>query len=366
VSRVLAVRLDSDGDVLLAGPAIRAMAARADVDLLVSGSGAAAGRLLPAVGEVAVFDAPWTGFAPPRFDPDAVRQLVDHVRARNYAAAVIFTSFHQSPLPMALLARMAGVPLLAADCEDYPGALLDVRHRRGEVHEVVAALQLAEAAGFPRPAGDDGRPAVRATGLPGHLARLLPPSFVALHPGASVGSRALTGSHAAAIVAALCAAGHRVVVTGGPAERQLAAQAAGHLPGVLDLAGRTSFAELAAVLRRADALVVGNTGPAHLAAAVGTPVVSLFSPVVPAGRWAPYGVPSVLLGDQGAGCRDSRARECPLAGHPCLSGVHPGDVVDAVDQVRLQRPAAVGTEATRSRIPPVAPGKPVCESEGAR
>ena len=100
-----------------------------------------------------------------------------------------------------------------------------------------------------------------------------------------------------------------------------------------DLGGRTSFAELAAVLAGADAVVVANTGPAHLAAAVGTPVVSLFAPVVPAARWAPYGVAGVLLGDQDAACRDSRATVCPVPGHPCLDSVTPEDVVAAVDKL---------------------------------
>jgi ADP-heptose:LPS heptosyltransferase len=77
---------------------------------------------------------------------------------------------------------------------------------------------------------------------------------------------------------------------------------------------------------------VGNTGPAHLAAAVGTPVVSLFSPVVPASRWAPHG-PHVVLGDQDAPCRDSRARECPVPGHPCLDRVTPDQVVTAVAEL---------------------------------
>jgi ADP-heptose:LPS heptosyltransferase len=84
------------------------------------------------------------------------------------------------------------------------------------------------------------------------------------------------------------------------------------------------------VLRAADVVVSGNTGPAHLAAAVGTPVVSLFAPVVPAERWAPYGVPSVVLGDQYAPCADSRARLCPVPGHPCLEEVTGHDVVAAV------------------------------------
>ena len=54
-------------------------------------------------------------------------------------------------------------------------------------------------------------------------------------------------------------------------------------------------------------VVVGNTGPAHLAAAVRAPVVSLFAPVVPAVRWAPYGTRVELLGNQAAPCRGSRS-----------------------------------------------------------
>ncbi|CAA9223018.1 MAG: Putative transferase, partial [uncultured Corynebacteriales bacterium] len=117
-----------------------------------------------------------------------------------------------------------------------------------------------------------------------------------------------------------------------PAETGLTAAVAGP-SGAADLGGRTSLAELAGVLAGAGAVVVGNTGPAHLAAAVGTPVVSLFAPVVPAERWAPYGVPTVLLGDQDAPCRASRARECPVPGHPCLDGVTVEDVVAAVDKL---------------------------------
>jgi ADP-heptose:LPS heptosyltransferase len=158
--------------------------------------------------------------------------------------------------------------------------------------------------------------------------------YVVLHPGASVPARAWSPHRCAAAVEALVAAGRRVVVTGGPAEVALTRAVAGAgTPAVTDLGGRTGFAELAAVLAGADAVVVGNTGPAHLAAAVGTPVVSLFAPVVPAARWAPYGVPSVLLGDQDAPCRATRATLCPVPGHPCLDTVTPQDVVAAVDKL---------------------------------
>jgi ADP-heptose:LPS heptosyltransferase len=126
------------------------------------------------------------------------------------------------------------------------------------------------------------------------------------------------------------------MVTGGPAEAGLTSTVAGAV--ACDLGGRTTMPELADVLDRAEAVVVANTGPAHLAAAVGTPVVSLFAPTVPAARWAPYGVPLELLGDQQAPCRDTRVTRCAVPGHPCLTGVTPEDVLRALD--RLGRAAA--------------------------
>ena len=128
-------------------------------------------------------------------------------------------------------------------------------------------------------------------------------------------------------------------VTGSPAERELTAYVSGGL--ATDLGGRTDFGSMGGVLARAAALIAGNTGPAHLAAAVGTPVVSLFSPILPAIRWAPYGVPVELLGDQEEACRGTRARECPLPGHPCLAGVTPEEAVDACLRLAAPRLAEI-------------------------
>ncbi|MGW5136527.1 glycosyltransferase family 9 protein [Streptomyces sp. NPDC004135] len=325
--KALVTRLDSFGDVLLAGPAIRAVAARADtVTLLCGPRGAPAARLLPGVDDLLVWDAPWVGFTPPPVGRGEVDQLIDTIDADT---ALILTSFHQSPLPAALLLRLAGVGFIAADSDDYPGSLLDVRHHRApHAHEAEAALDLAEAAGFP--AVDDGRlrvlPPPPTAGLTG------PGPYVVVHPGASVPARAWSPGRCAEAVRELAAAGHRVVVTGGAGESDLTAFVAGEQ--ALDLGGRTGAAELSGVLAGADAVVTGNTGPAHLAAAVGTPVVSLFAPVVPAERWRPYGVPYVLLGDQDAPCADSRARHCPVPGHPCLDTVTAQDVVTAVEKLR--------------------------------
>ncbi|MFC4693730.1 glycosyltransferase family 9 protein [Geodermatophilus arenarius] len=330
---VLVARLDNAGDVLLQGPLVRAVAASAERVVFLAGpAGAEAAALLPGVDEVWTWACPWILGDPPPVDAADLAALTDRVRALAPDEAVVSTSFHQSPLPLALLLRAAGVPRISATSVDYPGSLLDVRHRVGQDDEVdlpepERALSLARAAGFDLPDGDDGRLAVRRP-LPavGHE-----PGYVVLHPGASVPARAWPAERCAEAVEALADAGHRVLVTGGPGERALTASVAGTRG--TDLGGATSLAEMAALLDGAAAVVVGNTGPAHLAAAVGTPVVSLFSPVVPAVRWAPYGVPTVLLGDQDAPCRDTRARVCPVPGHPCLSSVSAADVVAAVEKV---------------------------------
>ena len=90
------------------------------------------------------------------------------------------------------------------------------------------------------------------------------------------------------------------------------------------------------MLAAAEAVVVGNTGPAHLAAAVGTPVVSLFAPTVPPVRWRPWGVPHELLFHD-VPCAGCRARTCPVEGHPCLGEVAVAEVLAAVERLAPAR-----------------------------
>jgi ADP-heptose:LPS heptosyltransferase len=328
--RVLVARLDSAGDVLVCGPAVRAVAAGASYLVLLAGPpGAEAARLLPGVDDVLVWRCPWIDPEPPPVTAAEVDRLVAAVRARAVDVAVVLTSYHQSALPLALLLRLAGVPRVVAASEDYPGSLLDVRYRpeAGDRPEPERQLSTVESAGFRLPPGDRGGLAVRRP-LPDTRPLVPGSGYVVLHPGVSVPARQWSPDRFGAVAALLTGEGHRVAVTGGPGETWLTSRVAGQV-GV-NLGGHTDLAGLASVLARAAVLVCGNTGPAHLAAAVGTPVVSLFAPVVPAERWAPYGVPSVLLGDQLAPCRGSRARVCPVPGHPCLESVPPAEVVEAV------------------------------------
>jgi ADP-heptose:LPS heptosyltransferase len=125
--------------------------------------------------------------------------------------------------------------------------------------------------------------------------RLRPPDVrspahdaVVVHPGAAFGSRRWPADRFAEVARALRRAGHDVVVTGARGELRLAiavAEMAGLSPSAV-FAGKTDVLGLAALIARAELVVSGDTGPAHLATAYKTPSVVLFGPTPPA-RWGP-------------------------------------------------------------------------------
>lgn len=335
MTRAVVARLDSAGDVLITGPAVRAVAAAHDsVTFLAGPRGRAAAELLPGVDDIIEWQAPWVDFDSPELTADHVAALVKQLRDLAPDRVFVFTSYHQSPLPLALICRMAEIGWVGAISEDYPGTLLDLRHHvEAGIPEPERALSLVRAAGCDLPAGDDGSLKVNdIPPLPRPLRETIGEApYVVFHPGAAVAARQPTADRSAAMVHALVAAGHRVVVTGGPDERELTARVADGI--AVDLGGGTSLAALAGVYTRATVVIAPNTGPAHLAAAVGVPVVSMFAPVVPAAQWSPYTDRMELLGDQDAACRGTRARTCPIPGHPCLDGITDARLLAAIERL---------------------------------
>jgi ADP-heptose:LPS heptosyltransferase len=332
---VLVARQDNAGDVLLAGPAVRACAARgARVSLLCGPRGRAAAELLPGVAELVVWRADWIDPEPEPMTRGRVELLVEDLAARAFDEILILTSFRQSPLPLALLMRMAGAGRIAAISEDYPGSLIDVRVAvPADTHEVQRGLAVAEACGHRLPDADGGGLRIeRRAGLNPAADELRP--YVVVHPGASVSARAWSARRIRELVGLLVDGGRNVVLTGGEQERSLTAEVGrGHCrERVADLGGATDLAELAEVIAAAQALVVGNTGPAHIAAAVGTPVVSIFAPTVPATRWHPWQVPFELLHRQ-VPCAGCHARDCPVPGHPCIETITAGEVLGALERL---------------------------------
>jgi ADP-heptose:LPS heptosyltransferase len=346
VRRLLAVRLDNLGDVLVTTPAIRALRLAltdANITLLASPAGAQAGRLNPDIDDVLVHSAPWMdpwGTLPQ--DPQRELALVERLREADFDAAVIFTSFRQSSLPAAYLCYLAGIPLRAAASIDGPGSLLTTRHRHPEtpMHEVERGLDLVAALGFPvatsplilsvpeqaRISLDELRWWPRGPG----------PRLV-IHPGCTMPARTYPPDGFAAIAClAVSRLGASVVVTGAPDERELVGQVIAAIPEpervqVSGCAGDLDFPGFSALIERADAVVTNNTGPMHMAAALNTPVVSLFAMTNPPGQWGPWKVHHrQLIHD--VPCRLCYARSCPTD-HHCLLGISPERVIDETESL---------------------------------
>src|SRR3954466_7502212 len=199
MARALVVRLDSVGDGLVTGPAVRAVASRYKVTYLASSIGIEAARLLPGVDEVIRFDAPWILADPPSFDESALQQITAVVRRRRFDVALILGSARQSALPTAMVLPSAGVRFIVAISRDYPGSLLDVRIKGDpDVHEVERALMVAEALDCPLPRHDVGSLAVLEGAVPSHIDDLAP--FVVVHPGSSVPARSLSAERWSMVV----------------------------------------------------------------------------------------------------------------------------------------------------------------------
>jgi len=133
VKRVLAIRLDNLGDVLVTTPALHAIKTSlpaATLTLLASPVGAQVARLNPDLDDVIIYQAPWMDpwHKLPQ-DSQREQQVIATIRERRFDGAIIFTSFRQSPLPAAYLCYLADIPLRVAASIDGPGSLLTTRHK---------------------------------------------------------------------------------------------------------------------------------------------------------------------------------------------------------------------------------------------
>ncbi|HET6884020.1 MAG TPA: lipopolysaccharide heptosyltransferase II [Pirellulales bacterium] len=337
---VLCVRLDSLGDVLLTTPAMAALKhARADrrITLLTSASGAEAARLVPEIDEVIVYEAPWMKATSNRDASAADHQMIRRLACRQFDAAAIFTVYSQNPLPAALFCYLADIPLRLAHCRENPYQLLTDWVREPEPqdlvrHEVQRHLDLVASVGV-EPADDRLR--LRVPPMAQRRVRRLlrtiglAPSdcWLVIHPGSTAASRRYPPEQFAKVAEKLAKRGWEVIFTGSEAESKLIAaiQAQMFMPS-RSLAGRLTLGELAALVEASPVLISNNTGPVHVAAAVGTPVVDLYALTNP--QHTPWRVPHRLLFHD-VPCKYCYKSVCPEGHHHCLRRVEPQAVVQA-------------------------------------
>ncbi|HEX6852600.1 MAG TPA: lipopolysaccharide heptosyltransferase II [Candidatus Polarisedimenticolaceae bacterium] len=155
---------------------------------------------------------------------------------------------------------------------------------------------------------------------------------LAVAPGSVWGTKRWTPEGFRAVIEAAPARGLKPVLVGSPEERPLC-DAIGGAPV---LAGTTGVAELTALLARSRALVTNDSGPGHVASAVGTPVVAVFGPTVPSFGYTPFGERNRIVELAGLDCRpcDRHGPQvCPLGHHRCMKDLHPSRVLAALDEV---------------------------------
>lgn len=331
--RILAVRLDNLGDVVMTGPALRALrraAPGARITLLCSPAGSRAAALLPWVDDVVVHRAPWQDASGSlRHDTDREGALIQALRGHD--AAFVFTSFAQSPHPPAYACYLAGIPVRVGSSKEFGGAVLshDVPPLPDTAHETDRNLALLEGVGVPL-AGTRLQIAVPDSAAAAAVALLadvgVAPGrpYVVLAPGASCDARRYPPGRAADVLHGLRRAlAAPVVVLGSADEREHLAPVAA---AGADLVGRTSIVEAAAVIAGARLVVATNSAPLHLADAAGRPLVVLYSGTELESQFAPRSVPARVL-RRPTPCSPCRAFACPYD-LDCLD-VPPGDVVDA-------------------------------------
>lgn len=338
--RFLCVRLDSLGDVLMTTPAMAAIKAtqpESHITLMTSAAGAAVAPQLPMVDDVWVYDAPWLKATALRENSQPEYALFEALRSRQFDAVVIFTVYSQSPLPAAFMAYMADVPLRLAHCRENPYQLLTDYIRDPEPkltrHEVQRQLDLVASVGYRTldqrlrltvPESAHRRVVHRLTELGLNFSQ----PWIVIHPGASAPSRRYPPESFAAVARSLMQLGITPVFTGTRPERPLVDNIRKQLDiSVPSLVDQLDLAELSALIAAAPLLLSNNTGPAHLAAALGTAVVDLYA--LTNLQHTPWQVPHrVLFHD--VPCRLCYKSICPEGHHNCLRLLAPQAVVAAV------------------------------------
>jgi len=341
---ILAVRLDNIGDILMLGPALRAIkenSSEARITLLASPAGATAGPLLPWIDDVMVWRPVWqdVGGRMP-FDPAREYQLISLLAERKFDAAFIFTSFSQTPHTPGYVCYLAGIPLRAGESKEFGGSTLttELRGAPDDMHQVERNMRLVEQVGFivrerqlVITIPDEARAAVPALLASTGLDPRQP--YILLHPGASASARRYPAERSGTVARLLTDRGWPVLVTGTEREQALIETVSQHAPEAKCLIGGTTLAEYAALVERAALVVCNDTLPMHLADAVGTPEVVLFSGTDYEAQWRPRLTPATLL-RRDTVCHPCYLFECPI-GIPCLD-IPPAEVVAAVERMLSQ------------------------------
>lgn len=336
--RILLLRLERIGDLVMALPAIadvRALAPEATIDLVVGGWNAELARAVPAVDAVESLDAAWLSRDTAGRGMGSLVRAARAWRTRRYDLAINF----EPDVRTNLIAAAAGAAWTAGYRSGGGGALLDLALDFDTRAHTTANARGLVAATFGRtPPAPTGPLLALPEGARRRAEARLPRRggpLVGVHPSGGREIKQWDPARFAAVASRLVEErGATIVLTGAPADRALVDFIRAQLPAdrAIDAAGEPSLLDLAAMLERLDLFITGDTGPMHVAAAVGTPVVAVFGPSDPR-RYAPAGARNriVRIDLPCAPCNRIRLPPARCVGHipDCLAGIGADRVFEA-------------------------------------
>jgi lipopolysaccharide heptosyltransferase II len=303
---ILVIRADNLGDLLMSSPAIRALKQtfQSNITVLTSAMATGIAKLIPEVDDVITYDLPWVKSNDP-VAANTIFDIVETIKQRRFDAAFIFTVFSQNPLPAAMLAYMAQIPVRVAYCRENPYELLthwlpDKEPYTFIQHQVTRDLKLVEKVGATT---NDERLSltvpedawIRVKSKLTDLKIGLNKPWIIFHAGVSEKKREYPQAMwVEAAKTFIDEYGYQVLFTGSSSEKaltdELAMQTGG---GSFSLGGVARLDEFIALVANAPVVVSVNTGTIHIAAAVNTPVVVLYAQTNP--QHTPWMVPYKVL-----------------------------------------------------------------------
>lgn len=336
--RVLIVRTDRVGDVILSTPAIKAVRdfyPDSYIAVLVRPYARGAVEGNPYINEVITYDKSGS-----EKTFGGKLRFISDIRKKRFDMAIILhpkNSVH-------ICAFLAGIPERVGYGRKM-GMLLTKRipHTKqyGLKHEIDYILDVLRYAGIEARGRDlympvDGSSEERIKEIFGKNGISQNDLVITIHPAASCRSKRWQAQRFAKTADILAERyGAKIVIIAGPKDRAFGDKAAESMKAWhLNLSGKTSVPDIAGVLRRSKLLISNDSGPVHIACAVGTPVISIFgrrdrglSPR----RWGPAGKRDIVL-HRDVGCDICLAHNCK-AGFKCLDAISVEDVVSAADKI---------------------------------
>jgi ADP-heptose:LPS heptosyltransferase len=341
-SRILCLRLERIGDLVMTLPALaelRALAPSAEIDLVVGSWNADLARAIPSVTRIEVVDAAWLSRGADGVSPLALAMRARGWRTRHYDLAINFEPDIRTNLALAL----AGAASTAGFASGGGGPLLDLALdydvSAHTADNAVALVRAALGSGHtdPHTRARLAIPEANRQAAAALIARLGAGPLVGIHVSAGRAVKQWPEARFRDVAQHLVRErSASIVFTGSPEDARQIAQAREGLPDaqVLDLSQGTDLLTVAAVLERLDLVVTGDTGPLHLAHAVGTPIVAIFGPSDPR-RYAPRGTFDTIVRIDLPCSPCNRIRQPPArcTGHTpdCLTGIDVAQVVAAID-----------------------------------